>query len=86
MRRLMLGIVVMGMASLHTRADGNGPLKQGDHFALGEARYVVTKVDALPYVENEYSKRFKFDSYDNPKLKELREGGHATPPMPAAAE
>jgi hypothetical protein len=33
----------------------------------------IRKVDTLPYVESEYTKRFKFDSISNPKLKELRE-------------
>jgi hypothetical protein len=33
----------------------------------------VTKLDSLPFAESEYSKRFKFDSVSNPKLKELRE-------------
>src|SRR5206468_5067503 len=34
---------------------------------------VVTRVRALPFVESQYTKRFKFDSAQNPKLKELRE-------------
>ena len=33
----------------------------------------LTKLDSLPYVESEYTKRFKFDSFSNPKLKNLRE-------------
>lgn len=49
------------------------PLKQGDAIALGGRRYVVTKLDTLPFVENDYSKRFTFDRFDNPKLKDLRE-------------
>jgi hypothetical protein len=48
-------------------------LKQGDTFRLGDRSLVLTKLDALPYVENDYTKRFKFDSPDNPKLKALRE-------------
>ena len=48
-------------------------LKAGDVFTLGGRKAVVKKLDTLPYVESEYTKRFKFDSYDNPKLKELRE-------------
>jgi regulation of enolase protein 1 (concanavalin A-like superfamily) len=49
------------------------PLKQGDAVTLGGRRAVVTKLDTLPYVETEYTKRYKFDSHDNPKLKQLRE-------------
>ena len=33
----------------------------------------VAKLDTLPLVENDFTKRFKFDSSDNPKLKQLRE-------------
>jgi hypothetical protein len=33
----------------------------------------VKLIDPLPYVQNDYTKRFKFDDYDNPKLKTLRE-------------
>jgi hypothetical protein len=34
---------------------------------------VLTKLDHLPFVESDYTRRFKFDSASNPKLKELRE-------------
>ena len=33
----------------------------------------TVKIDAPPYVESEFTRRFTFDSFDNPKLKELRE-------------
>ncbi|HXP63218.1 MAG TPA: glycosyl hydrolase, partial [Dongiaceae bacterium] len=33
----------------------------------------IRKFDALPYVESEYTKLFRFDTFTNPKLKELRE-------------
>ena len=34
---------------------------------------MASRVDALPYVESDYTRRFKFESFDNPKLKTLRE-------------
>jgi len=40
---------------------------------LGGRKAVVKKLDALPLVESDYTRRFKFDTADNPKLKELRE-------------
>jgi hypothetical protein len=40
---------------------------------VGGRKVVVKKLDALPYVESEYTKRFTFDSADNVKLGELRE-------------
>lgn len=48
-------------------------LSQGSTADVGGLHITVKRVDALPYVESEYSKRFKFDEADNPKLKELRE-------------
>ncbi len=45
----------------------------GSTLDLGGRTATVRKVDALPYVESQYSKRFTFDTSDNPKLKELRE-------------
>lgn len=49
------------------------PLKAGDTFNLGGRRVVLKKLDVLPYVESAYTKRFRFDTYGNPKLKTLRE-------------
>jgi hypothetical protein len=50
------------------------PLQKGESVRLGDQTATLTRVDTLAYVESEYTKRFKFDSYDNPKLKQLREG------------
>jgi len=52
------------------------PLQTGAEITLGGHKAVLTRLDDLPYVESEYTKRFKFDSADNPKLKELRERYH----------
>jgi hypothetical protein len=52
------------------------PLVRGDSVRVGGVECTVTKLESLPYVENEYSRRFKFDRWDNPKLKELREKYH----------
>src|SRR5437870_3726246 len=51
-------------------------IKEGDQFEIGGKRAVLSKVDSLPIVDNEFSKRFHWDSFDNPKLKELREKYH----------
>ena len=50
----------------------HGELREGDAVTLDAGRFVVTRLDALPYVENEYTRRFRFDGHDNPKLRELR--------------
>jgi hypothetical protein len=52
------------------------PVKEGESIDLGERKAVLQKLDSLPFVESEYAQRFTFDSYENPKLKELRERYH----------
>ena len=64
-------LVIIPVVSPASRAAD--PLRQGDTVTLGGRRLVVARLDALPYVESEYTKRFRFDSHDNPKLKALRE-------------
>lgn len=51
----------------------NQSLQQGATFDLAGHKATLTKLDMLPFVESDYTKRFKFDSFDNPKLKQLRE-------------
>ena len=48
-------------------------LANGTTVALGGYSATVKKVDGLPYVESEFTRRFKFDHADNPKLLELRQ-------------
>src|SRR3954466_7911621 len=52
------------------------PLREGDQFQIAGKKALLTKIDALPVVENEFSRRFRWDSFDNSKLKELREKNH----------
>ena len=49
------------------------PLKEGMRVNLDGRVATLKKLATLPYVESDYTKRFKFDSFGNPKLKELRE-------------
>jgi hypothetical protein len=73
-----LGVaVVMLLAAVAQlcRAD-EAALTRGATVRVGGLVCKLTKVDALPYVESEYSRRFKFDAADNPKLAELRERYH----------
>ncbi|HZE98276.1 MAG TPA: hypothetical protein VE981_14690 [Planctomycetota bacterium] len=48
-------------------------LQEGSVVDVGGFKVTVTRIDALPCVESDYTRRFRFDSADNPKLKELRE-------------
>ena len=47
--------------------------RTGDVIQLNGRTATVRRLDSLPYVESDYTKRFRFDAFDNPKLKELRE-------------
>jgi hypothetical protein len=42
-------------------------------FNVAGKTVTVMKIEAAPFVQNDYSRRFKYDSAENPKLKELRE-------------
>lgn len=63
-------------AALAAGPDGTMLLKEGDSVSLGGRHAVLTKLDSLPYVESDYTRLYKFDSFDNPKLHELRERYH----------
>jgi hypothetical protein len=69
----LLALLVCESSHVAAAPDGARALKAGDSFELGARRYRLTELDALPYVENGYSRRFRFDSVDNPKLRALRE-------------
>ncbi|MBL9138316.1 MAG: hypothetical protein JNK85_20775 [Verrucomicrobiales bacterium] len=47
-------------------------LSAGETFQLGERLATLTTIDTLPYVDDEYTRRFRFDAFDNPRLAELR--------------
>jgi hypothetical protein len=48
-------------------------LKEGTVLKLNGGKATLRKLDIVPFVESDYTKRFRFDSFDNPKLKELHE-------------
>jgi len=75
-RLAVVALMVLGSSAVVTQAAEEAaprPLAAGEAVQLGGHKAVLTKLDTLPYVESEYSKRFHFDAYDNPKLKDLRE-------------
>ncbi len=67
---LAIGIILAAVVRAQCAAD---PLKENATIKLNGRMATLLKLDTLPYVESEYTKRFKFDTYYNPKLKELRE-------------
>src|SRR5688500_17807808 len=59
-------------------ADGNpspaeSAMRVGVSVPLGERTAVLTRMESLPHVESDYTQRFRVDSFENPKLKQLRE-------------
>lgn len=47
--------------------------KVGDTLPVAASTVTVKELDITRVVENEFSKRFAFDNYENPKLRQLRE-------------
>jgi hypothetical protein len=64
----------MVLALVLPPATTSAPLRPGESFELNGRKATLNRFDTLSYVESDYTRRFKFDSYTNPKLKELREG------------
>lgn len=68
--KIFLLLLVAGLPL--TRVFG-GSFEPGAKFQVGGRSIQVLKFETLHYVESDYSRRFKFDSFQNPKLRELRE-------------
>src|SRR5882762_6047797 len=68
--------IVYALCLVATQCAFGAGLKEGDQLQLAGKTAVLTKLDTLPVVENDFSRRFKWDSFDNPKLKALREQYH----------
>ncbi len=47
-------------------------MEAGQSVTIGERQVSVKEVDIVPLVDSKYSRRFTFDSYENPKLSLLR--------------
>ena len=70
---LGLGIEALPPTALAKEPGAMPPLRAGDTLEILGQKAVVITLDSLPLVENEYSKRFKFDSHANLKLAMLCE-------------
>jgi hypothetical protein len=73
-RSIPCGLSVFFLFALVTvQAADLESLAQGSVVEAGGRRIVLQRLDSLPFVESEYTRRFNFDSATNPKLRELRE-------------
>jgi hypothetical protein len=68
----MLLLLSLFFSSAHAQTAAES-LKKGNTIRLSGGTVVLKNLGTLPCVESEYAKRFRFDSFDNPKLKELRD-------------
>jgi len=66
---LALASIVAGTLASRATAE---TLREGSAITLGGRAATLKSLDTLPYVESDYTLRFKFDAYENPKLKDLR--------------
>ena len=69
-------LLLLALLSVATNAQSAGEsLMQGATIDLDGRTATLRTLETLPFVESEYTKRFKFDSFENPKLAELRQRG-----------
>lgn len=72
----LAALLLFSAAQTFASESNNTSLKPGDSFHIISQTATLTKLDTLPYVDSDYSRRYRFDRFDNPKLKELREKYH----------
>lgn len=61
----------LSLASITASLAGEWSLNEP--IQLNGRTVTLTRLECLPYVESDYTRRYRFDSASNPKLKELRE-------------
>lgn len=76
LKRVFSARAVLVMASILTGAlrtwAAGEPLRQDVTINLGGRTATLRRLETLPCVESDYTRRFRYDSYENPKLNELR--------------
>jgi hypothetical protein len=63
---LLVPLALLGLSGVDSSFSANS-------FQVGSHTAVVKSIDSPPLIKNEFSSRFKFDSFANPKLKQLRD-------------
>ena len=69
-RRLSAGLILASVMSCLGAVGAE--FKASTSFELGTRKITVRKFETMPVVSDEYTRRFKFDAFDNPKLQELK--------------
>lgn len=75
MIRSLTLVAALCAAAFHSGAatEGSRSSPAARPIQLADRSYSITRLDTIPVIENEYSRRFRFDSVDNPRLHELRD-------------
>src|SRR5262245_20231933 len=66
-------VLLLCGSPFHTHCIAGVVPRKGDMSLVDGGEATLTRVDTRPFVESDYTKRFRLDSWTNPKLKELRE-------------
>ena len=68
-------LCLLACAGLQHRlsAEDGRSIQVSDSFLVTSGKASLVSLKTVPFIESEYSKRFHFDSFENPKLQELRE-------------
>jgi hypothetical protein len=61
------------LATIALAASAAEPLRTGSTFTVSGRQHTIIRLDTPSFVDSDYTRRFKFDVRDNPKLKRLRE-------------
>jgi hypothetical protein len=67
------GIALAAESGADAGAGSDRSLAEGDTFMFAGGKAKVTKIETTPVQDTNYSQRFHFDRWDNPKLAALRE-------------
>jgi len=70
---VVIAFLLLAASLLRAQSIAGEALKPGERFAVEGGNATLTRLDTLPCVESDYTKRFRFDLWTNTKLKELRE-------------
>ncbi|MBI2949604.1 MAG: hypothetical protein HYY23_18365 [Verrucomicrobia bacterium] len=63
-------LVTLLTAAVRSQA-ADGVLQEGQSVKRGKRTGTLKNLETPPVVESDYTQRFRFDSFENPKLKEL---------------
>jgi len=70
-RNVLLAVIALG-AVLFSQSATAGTIEEGATIDVDGRPVTLKRLDTLPYVQSDHTRRFRFDAFENPKLQELR--------------